>query len=120
MLSVSEKHEPEESETVCSCVAMRKLNRPLVAIICHITLWYRYHHLNVRILLSTFQLAFSMGTRYFKKVFFIEKLSFTYIVEYWGSVFSRGPIFGFWFLLELVSRSGSGEKGKPCQIGLIK
>ena len=57
--SVSEKHKLGDNETVCSCVTMWKLNRPVVAIIWHIIFWYRYHHLNVGILGPTFQLAFS-------------------------------------------------------------
>ena len=86
MLLVSEQHELGDNETVCSCVTMRELKRPLVAILWHIAFWYRYHHLNVRILGSNFQLVFSMGARYFQNDIFYwkmisVKLSFTYIVE---------------------------------------
>ena len=66
ILSVSEKHELGDNETVCSYVTMRKLNWPLVAIIWHIAFWYRYHHLNVRTLGSFFHLACSMERGIFK------------------------------------------------------
>ena len=70
-----------DNKTVCSCLTMRKLNRSLVTIIWHIVYWYRYQRLNVWTLGSTFQLACSMGAKYFRKAMISFNLSFTYVVE---------------------------------------
>ena len=107
-----------DNKTVCSCLTMRKLNRSLVTIIWHIVYWYRCQRLNVWTLGSTFQLACSMGAKYFERIWSASTYLSHMLSNREGLVFL--VILGFWFFLGSMSRFGSGEIRKPDQIGLIK